>query len=247
MLLRRITKHTKDQNWTAVAIDFAIVVLGVFLGMQVSNWNEARQDRTEERSLLVRLLDESIELQGARESERANYQRIARSLNETWHVILSTETTAKLSQELCDAAATSHIVTRPSDDMPSLDDALGTDRIALIRSEEIQGQLRRFALSQRTQRSRFDELASNPFRLGHLYPEFFPIFELPGPESPGETSQAPISGLVGGGCNLQLMQSSPAFQQTLLDNSMRIEGLVSTYDDFDEELEKLKTAIEGNL
>ena len=33
MILRRITQHVKDQNWTAVAIDLVIVVVGVFLGI----------------------------------------------------------------------------------------------------------------------------------------------------------------------------------------------------------------------
>ncbi|MEM8774655.1 MAG: hypothetical protein AAGF53_06450 [Pseudomonadota bacterium] len=45
MLLRRITKHVKDQNWFAVGLDFLIVVIGVFIGLQVNTWNEARQDR----------------------------------------------------------------------------------------------------------------------------------------------------------------------------------------------------------
>ena len=45
MILRRITQHVKDQNWTAIAIDFVIVVVGVFIGIQVSNFNEARKDR----------------------------------------------------------------------------------------------------------------------------------------------------------------------------------------------------------
>jgi hypothetical protein len=42
MLLRRITKPVKDQNWFAIGIDFAIVVSGVFVGLQVTSWNEAR-------------------------------------------------------------------------------------------------------------------------------------------------------------------------------------------------------------
>lgn len=29
MLLRRITQHVKDQNWTAVALDFCIIVIGI--------------------------------------------------------------------------------------------------------------------------------------------------------------------------------------------------------------------------
>ena len=45
MLLRRVIEHVHDQNWTAIAIDFVIVVLGVFVGIQVANWNEARIER----------------------------------------------------------------------------------------------------------------------------------------------------------------------------------------------------------
>ncbi|WP_412067262.1 hypothetical protein [Rubrivirga sp. IMCC43871] len=45
MILRRITQHVRDQNWTAIAIDFVIVVAGVFIGIQVSNWNQDRTDR----------------------------------------------------------------------------------------------------------------------------------------------------------------------------------------------------------
>ena len=42
MMLRRVIEHVKNQQWTAVAIDFVIVVIGVFVGIQVSNWNQAR-------------------------------------------------------------------------------------------------------------------------------------------------------------------------------------------------------------
>ena len=46
MILTRITKALKDQNWLAVAIEFVIVVAGVVIGFQISSWNEARQTRT---------------------------------------------------------------------------------------------------------------------------------------------------------------------------------------------------------
>ena len=42
MVIRRIREHVTTHNWFAVAIDLAIVVAGVFLGTQVSNWNESR-------------------------------------------------------------------------------------------------------------------------------------------------------------------------------------------------------------
>jgi hypothetical protein len=55
MILRRITEHVKAQNWFAVGIDFLIVVVGVFVGLQVSNWNEARADATRANGYLERL------------------------------------------------------------------------------------------------------------------------------------------------------------------------------------------------
>lgn len=44
MLLRRITEHVRHQNWFAVWIDFVIVVVGVFIGIQVANWNDTRNN-----------------------------------------------------------------------------------------------------------------------------------------------------------------------------------------------------------
>lgn len=48
MLLRRVIAHFRKQEWTAIALDFVIVVLGVFVGLQVNNWNEARSERAKE-------------------------------------------------------------------------------------------------------------------------------------------------------------------------------------------------------
>ena len=50
--MRRIVQHLKDQNWTAVGIDFLIVVVGVWLGAEAANWNEARRVREGEKAFL---------------------------------------------------------------------------------------------------------------------------------------------------------------------------------------------------
>ncbi len=56
MILRRVVEHAKTQNWFAVTLDFFIVVMGVFVGIEVANWNQARQDRQEERRYYGQLL-----------------------------------------------------------------------------------------------------------------------------------------------------------------------------------------------
>jgi len=58
MILRRVIAHFRKQEWTAIAIDFLIVVIGVFVGIQVSNWNAARELRASEKSHLAQLRDE---------------------------------------------------------------------------------------------------------------------------------------------------------------------------------------------
>jgi hypothetical protein len=55
MLLRSVIKHVRDQNWTAVGLDFFIVVTGVFIGIQVSNWNDERIASTREIEYLQAL------------------------------------------------------------------------------------------------------------------------------------------------------------------------------------------------
>ena len=49
MILRSLTRHVREQNWFAVFLDFLIVVVGVFIGIQVANWNAERADRVEAR------------------------------------------------------------------------------------------------------------------------------------------------------------------------------------------------------
>ena len=58
MILRRLTANLRTQNWTAIAIEFLIVVVGVFIGTQVSNWNQARLERQATNRLLDQLRPE---------------------------------------------------------------------------------------------------------------------------------------------------------------------------------------------
>lgn len=52
MLLRRITEHVRAQNWTAVFLDFIIVIAGILIAFQITNWNDARGERARETQIL---------------------------------------------------------------------------------------------------------------------------------------------------------------------------------------------------
>ena len=56
MIPRRIYEHVNSHNWFAVAIDFVIVIVGVFIGTNVTSWNEARSTRERATVVSARLL-----------------------------------------------------------------------------------------------------------------------------------------------------------------------------------------------
>ena len=59
MIIRRLAQALRAQDWFTVAIEFLIVVVGIFVGLQVTNWNETRVERNRERASLEQLLAEA--------------------------------------------------------------------------------------------------------------------------------------------------------------------------------------------
>lgn len=62
MILRRITQHVKDQNWFAVGLDFFIVVVGILIAFQITNWSEGRSDKVREQQIIERLHSDFVAL-----------------------------------------------------------------------------------------------------------------------------------------------------------------------------------------
>jgi hypothetical protein len=76
-MIRRLREHVAAHNWFAVATDLAIVVVGVFLGIQVTNWNQARLDRDKAASYRERLIHE-LEFNGRQFRQQIAYYGSAR-------------------------------------------------------------------------------------------------------------------------------------------------------------------------
>ena len=56
MILRRVIGHFRKQEWTAIALDFLIVVFGVYIGLQVQEWGQAQVDRKRELQIVADML-----------------------------------------------------------------------------------------------------------------------------------------------------------------------------------------------
>ena len=61
MILRRVIGHFKKQEWTAIFLDFVIVVAGILIAFRITEWSDARKEAKEEHLALERLQAESEE------------------------------------------------------------------------------------------------------------------------------------------------------------------------------------------
>lgn len=55
MILRRLFTAFRKQDWFTVVVETLIVVFGVFIGLQVNNWNEARAEHQRAEEYLARI------------------------------------------------------------------------------------------------------------------------------------------------------------------------------------------------
>jgi hypothetical protein len=72
MAVHRFWDHVAKHNWFAAGIDLAIVVIGVFLGLQANNWNQNRLDRRRGEEYRQRLIDD-LEANEEDFRQRASY------------------------------------------------------------------------------------------------------------------------------------------------------------------------------
>ena len=72
LIFRRFGKHISEHDWFAVGVDLGVLVLGIFLGLQVTNWNEDRKVEqladANYRNLLASLKQDHIAAQRTLES-----------------------------------------------------------------------------------------------------------------------------------------------------------------------------------
>jgi hypothetical protein len=83
-LLLRSAQRLRNQHWVAIGIELLVVIFGVFLGFQLTSWNETRQQADIERAMLIRLGEELSLL----ESDLAEaVERFDTTVRSTRHII----------------------------------------------------------------------------------------------------------------------------------------------------------------
>jgi hypothetical protein len=91
MILRRVIQHVRKQDWSAIVIDFVIVVVGVYMGIELGNWNEDREAQADYQRALDRLSVEVDTNLATLDSIEPNIMQSLRVVGKAIDVLLSCE------------------------------------------------------------------------------------------------------------------------------------------------------------
>ena len=194
MLLRRITKHVTDQNWFAVFIDFLIVVVGVFIGIQVSNWNQLNIDRKDEAVLLQDLHADVVSVQNL--SKRLIVQRRERfkELSALVDTFSGGKPTQVFDKQVCFTMLASNIIYVGRAELPSLIQLRSAGRMNIIADAALQRALAKLTQS----REALDIVsATSGAGLTSIFKNFSQFFEfgselIPDISNPGQMERNPV-------------------------------------------------------
>jgi len=231
MILRRVTEHVKAQNWFAVGIDFLIVVVGVFIGIQVANWNEGRIERIQEAAILERLTIEVQALIEIQREELAENEAKAGQVISINPVLFGQEPLRALTPGECYTVTSSNVYQRPTDEIPILDELQESGRFDLIRDRTVKDRLRDYILLRERARGHHQEITNELFRLHSRHPQALQIERVRVEDAPSSSWNS----LSGEGflwqtvCDTAAMRASQQFLNEFVDNAARRDTQIRFY------------------
>ena len=159
MLLRSISKHVKDQNWFAVGLDFFIVVVGILIAFQVTEWNEQQQSKQREQSVLLQLEEEFTVIKAAIEKQNTIRADYVENLSQLIDVLENVEPAADNSviKRALDAARSTG--RRPAQSAAYLQ-LMGSGELTILSSERLQKALVNYDVLLKRDAFIFPELMS---------------------------------------------------------------------------------------
>jgi hypothetical protein len=207
MILRRVIKHFRNQEWTAIAIDFVIVVFGVFVGIQVANWNDMRSDRQDASEYMSRLHDDVVNLiETRRWLVESRVEQLERP-REAVALIIGGDGDV-LTDPQCLALAFNQSVSNPTDDIGTLNELQSSGRLSILENVKVRAGLQDYLLARARSRDSQRQISLVVEPLLRAYPQLITV---------KSATEASLDNITQGSftCDLEAMQNDDAFKNDL--------------------------------
>ncbi len=210
MILRKIADAIQQQNWFTVVLEILIVVVGIFIGLQVDDWNSLRKDRRDEQHYLNRLHDEILnaeKLSARLLNRRLERQAIAFDILKTVFVDLDRPS---LTESECFAVGSLHFFNIAVTGLSASEELTASGRMDILLDTDLRAALG--ALKQAEEATNIYIRIQNDVAndLGHLYPDLVSI------QAHFDDDLQEVSSKVS--CDLPAMRQNRAFLNDLSNN-----------------------------
>jgi len=240
MILRRVISHFREQEWTAIFLDFLIVVAGVFVGLQAQQFAVDRENRRSEAIYLKRLHEEVLQTLQLREENVGRRFRTKEALNNVYRILLGDVAPSKFSNKECYALTTMHIMSDVTADVPTLTELLSAGKLDTIRSTEVRSNLIRY-LQERDRSG--DALEAINRNVSPLYQRHSELIELKGQADIDNAAYGPFNPE----CHVLQMRKNRAFLNDFLGMRVGYAGYVGTIETTSEGITRLHDALDQEL
>lgn len=247
MILRRFMKHVTDQNWFAVGLDVIVVIVGIFLGLQVQEWNEQRGERLKEKVFIDRLHLEVMNGLGYRDKNIRSVifgeqlQEIQKHLIDIMDVWSGIKEKDLLNKEHCTAIMASHIYVDPTITLPTMTELISSGQISLLRNENFKRAFSEYSLASETQMTLVDHFNSVSLVLHRKYPDLIALDPKMGASVVLDLDN------VAHQCDFEKMERNVAFKNDLIDNATKLTNFVFTYQELFGRLEAIHEILDDEL
>lgn len=174
MILHRLADAIREQNWFTVFIEVLIVMIGIFLGLQVTQWNENRKERALEAIYTQRLHQEVLDLSAVRTPLVQSREIMVAELKSAFLKLSAPEGEA-LGNSECFHLGYNPAVTNPTDDLPLIVELLSSGRLTIFTDERLEKALGNFLIARTKSRDSGTGIARRIPDLDHNYNHLFTI------------------------------------------------------------------------
>lgn len=146
LFFARLAEAVRRQDWFVVALEVAIVVLGVIIGFQVTAWGNERAARVQEQELLRGLQTEFTDALSRLERQANKHARIERDLTTIIDALGRAEQAGAASAPVADTTiAWALVPTTTQFSQGVLDGMLRTGQLQLVQDRELRTALAEWA------------------------------------------------------------------------------------------------------
>lgn len=137
MILRRFSEAIAHRDWFTVTLELVILVVGIFLGLQVDDWNKAREDRNDERQIIERLHEDVMLADQLTLRIRDRLLNRLDEIKEGGALLFDAASSGTIDANICASIASTSNTAINTPRLAAFDELVGTGRLDILQDAEL--------------------------------------------------------------------------------------------------------------